>query len=62
MTILDCCISFKMIKNNLVELGVVDMHQLLLNRYNIDLETLSIVLELRYNCPNLKDASVRLNE
>ena len=32
MTILDCCISLKMIKKNLVVLGVVDMRQLLLNR------------------------------
>ena len=31
MTILDCCISLKMIKKNLVVLGVVDMRQLLLN-------------------------------
>jgi hypothetical protein len=28
MTILDCCISLKMIKKNLVVLGVVDMRQL----------------------------------
>ena len=31
MTIIDCCISLKMIKKNLVLLGVVDMRQLLLN-------------------------------
>ena len=31
MTILDCCISLKMIKKNLVVLGVVDMRQLMLN-------------------------------
>ena len=31
MTILDCCMSLKIIKKNLVVLGVVDMHQLLLN-------------------------------
>ena len=31
MTILDCCISLKMIKKNLVVLGVVDMRQLLLS-------------------------------
>ena len=30
MTILDCCVSLKMIKKNLVVLGVVDMRQLLL--------------------------------
>ena len=30
MTIIDCCISLKMIKNILVVLGVVDMRQLLL--------------------------------
>ena len=30
MTIIDCCISLKMIKKNLVVLGVVDMRQLLL--------------------------------
>ena len=30
MTILDCCISLKMIKKILVVLGVVDMRQLLL--------------------------------
>ena len=30
MTILDCCISLKMIKKSLVVLGVVDMRQLLL--------------------------------
>ena len=33
MTILDCCIGLKMIKKNLVVLGVVDMRQLLLNEY-----------------------------
>ena len=33
MTIIDCCISLKMIKKNLVVLGVVDMRQLLLNDY-----------------------------
>ena len=32
MTIIDCCISLKMIKKILVVLGVVDMRQLLLNR------------------------------
>ena len=31
MTIIDCCISLKMIKKILVVLGVVDMRQLLLN-------------------------------
>ena len=31
MTILECCISLKMIKKFLVVLGVVDMRQLLLN-------------------------------
>ena len=31
MTIIDCCISLRMIKNILVVLGVVDMHQLLLS-------------------------------
>ena len=30
MTILDCCISLKIIKKKCVVLGVVDMHQLLL--------------------------------
>ena len=35
MTILDCCISLKMIKKILVVLGVVDMRQLLLNSYLI---------------------------
>ena len=30
MTIIDCCISLKMIKKFLVVLGVVDMRQLLL--------------------------------
>ena len=30
MTVLDCCISLKMIKKFLAVLGVVDMHQLLL--------------------------------
>ena len=33
MTILDCCISLKVIKKNLVVLGVVDMRQLLLNLF-----------------------------
>ena len=32
MTILDCCISLKMIKKILVVLGVVDMRQLLLSK------------------------------
>ena len=32
MTILDCCISLKIIKKNLVVLGVVDMRQLLLKK------------------------------
>ena len=32
MTVIDCCISLKMIKKNLVRLGVVNMHQLLLKR------------------------------
>ena len=32
MTILDCCISLKMLKKFLVVLGVVDMRQLLLNQ------------------------------
>ena len=32
MTIIDCCISLKMIKKNLVVLGVVGMRQLLLKR------------------------------
>ena len=31
MTIIDCCISLKMIKKFLVVLGVVDMRQLLLS-------------------------------
>ena len=31
MTIIYCCISLKMIKKNLVVLGVVDMRQFLLN-------------------------------
>ena len=31
MIILDCCISLKIIRNNLVVLGVVDMRQFLLN-------------------------------
>ena len=34
MTIIDCCISLKMIKKNLVVLGVVDMRQLLLKPDN----------------------------
>ena len=34
MTILDCCISLKMIKKVLVVLGVVDMRQLLLIHNN----------------------------
>ena len=33
MTILDCCISLKIIKKKLVVLGVVDMRQLLLIRH-----------------------------
>ena len=33
MTILDCCISLKIIKKKLVVLGVVDMRQLLLNTH-----------------------------
>ena len=32
MTILDCCISLKIVKRNLVVLGVVDMRQLLLTK------------------------------
>ena len=35
MTIIDCCISLKMIKNILVVLGVVDMRQLLLIAQNV---------------------------
>jgi hypothetical protein len=35
MTILDCCISLKIIKKILVVLGVVDMRQLLLKRSNL---------------------------
>ena len=35
MTILDCCISLKMIKKILVVLGVVDMRQLLLIAQNV---------------------------
>ena len=31
MTILDCCITLKIIKKKLVVLGVMDMRQLLLN-------------------------------
>ena len=33
MTIIDCCISLKMIKKILVVLGVVDMRQLLLKGF-----------------------------
>ena len=33
MTIIDCCVSFNLIKKNLVVLGVVDMRQLLLNTF-----------------------------
>ena len=33
MTILDCCVSLKMIKKFLVVLGVVNMRQLLLKGY-----------------------------
>ena len=33
MTILDCCISLKMIKKNLVVFGVVDIRQLLLTLF-----------------------------
>ena len=41
MTMIDCCISLKIIKNILVMLGVVDMRQLLLN---VDIEiSLAIV-------------------
>ena len=42
MTITDCCISLKMIKKNLVVLGVVDMRQLLLNRTSIKDSVLSL--------------------
>ena len=38
MTMLDYRISLKMIKKNLVVLGVVDMRQLLLNTYNFAVE------------------------
>ena len=40
MTIIDCCISLKMIKKNLVVLGVVDMRQLRLNHKDLDLFTI----------------------
>ena len=35
MTIIDCCISLKIIKKKLVVLGVVDMRQLLLNTFSL---------------------------
>ena len=35
MTIIECCISLKIIKKILVVLEVVDMRQLLLNKYSI---------------------------
>ena len=38
MTIIDCCISLKMIKTILVVLGVVDMCQLLLSTVFMQLE------------------------
>ena len=37
MTIIDCCISLKMIKKTLVAFGVVDMRQLLLIRFLEDI-------------------------
>ena len=46
MTIIDCCISLKMIKKFLVVLGVVDMRQLLLSMY---LDTIHILLHLCYH-------------
>ena len=36
MTIIDCCLSLKMVKKNLVVLGVVDMRQLLLIQLQAD--------------------------
>ena len=39
MAIFDCCISLKMIKKNLVVLGVVDMRQLLLKLNRSKYET-----------------------
>ena len=35
MTILDCCISLKIIEKILAVLGVVDMRQLLLNGWSL---------------------------
>ena len=43
MVIIDCCISLKLIKKNLIVLGVVDMRQLLLRGINF-LFRLSIFL------------------
>ena len=39
MTIIDCCISLKMIKKKLVVLGVVDMRQHLLSKISSDDKT-----------------------
>ena len=46
MTIIDCCISLKMIKKNLVVLGVVDMRQLLLSDLSLLPYTTAVVCVL----------------
>ena len=53
MTILDCCISLKMVKKNLVVLGVVDMGQLLLTNNSGVIHSLYIVYLVKWNL-NLK--------
>ena len=52
MTILDCCITLKMIKKNLVVLGVVDMRQLLLNHKDLDLFTIYFYFPLFWRPQN----------
>ena len=56
MTIIDCCISLKMIKKVLVVLGVVDMRQLLLkvgNVFSSGLAKNDTYLGMKNNCIQL---------
>ena len=57
MTIIDCCISLKMIKKSLVVLGVVDMRQLLLNEKLITF--LTRIVFFRFGIPVGKNVIVQ---
>ena len=61
MTIIDCCISLKMIKKNLVVLGVVDMRQLLLIKsgYYIVPSPSTVLVEMVKNLDSMLDIQTK---